>query len=72
MTDQEKRDYLISKGWHTWYSPNYWVHTKLIVDSSRQDYTNYGLSLEDAYDFEINNKPPFNGQILGYFGGVRW
>ena len=40
------------RGWDTWYHEDYWVHPKLIKDPSRQDYTNYGMSLEDALKFE--------------------
>lgn len=68
LSKKDMQTYLESKGWHTWYNPEYWVHTKTIVDPKRQDYTNYGMSLERAYAYEINNEKPFNGAFLG----LRW
>lgn len=68
QTREEKEKFLRSRGWETWYNPNYWVHPKTIVDKSRQDYTNYGMSLNDAMKFETEKLEPFNGQLLGPFG----
>lgn len=48
----DKIEFLKSKGWHTYYNENYWVHPKTVQDKRIQDYTNYGMSLEQAYDFE--------------------
>jgi hypothetical protein len=48
------------------------IHTKLIKDPKSQDYTNYGMPLEQAYVFEVEERKPFNGQFLGYWGGLRW
>lgn len=59
MPREEKEKFLRKKGWSTWYNDNYWVHEKTIADPSRQDHTNYGMSLEEAYNFEVNNEPPF-------------
>ena len=59
MSKEDKINFLLDKGWSQWYNDNYWVHTKTIRDTRSQDYTNYGMSLDDAYDYEINNKEPF-------------
>lgn len=59
MTLQEKIDLLKKYGWHTWYNENYWVNPKTIINPKIQDYTNYGMSLEKAYEFETQNKKPF-------------
>jgi len=63
-----KEEFLKSKGWHTWYHPNYWVHTKLVTNPAAQDYTNYGMSLDAAYSHEVNSAPPFKGAFMG----LRW
>jgi hypothetical protein len=59
MTLQEKIDLLKQNGWHTWYNENYWVHTKTVVNPKVQDYTNYGMSLEAAYEFETQDKKSY-------------
>lgn len=71
MSEKEKQDFLRSRGWYTWYHPNYWVHEKLVRKPQAQDCTNYGMALDDAVRFEngeINNGKPFNGAFLG----MRW
>jgi hypothetical protein len=57
MGEDEK--YLKDRGWHTWYNPNYWVHKDLVEDPNSMDYTNYGMSLDHALDFEKKGKPKF-------------
>lgn len=61
----KKKKFLEERGWGTWYSNNYWVHPKTVEDRSRQDYTDYGMSLDGAYQFELvcpNRKiPPLGG-----------
>ena len=59
MNKEDKEKFLKDNGWHTWYNEEYWVHQKTISDSSRQDYTNYGMSLDKAYEFETNKSLPF-------------
>ena len=54
MDNINKEKYLKKKGWSTWYNPNYWVNPKMIVDPESQDYTDYGMSLGDAYVWESN------------------
>lgn len=49
---QDKITFLKERGWSTWYNEDYWVNPKVIEDPKSQDYTNYGLSLEDAYAWE--------------------
>lgn len=48
-TKKEMRERLEKEGWHTWYNDNYWVHPKVVQNPEIQDYTNYGMSLEDAF-----------------------
>lgn len=57
MDDRE--ELLRERGWSQWYNPNYWVHPKTIINPYVQDYTNYGMSLEEAYEFEVLDKPAF-------------
>jgi hypothetical protein len=54
-----QEEYVISKGWSTWYNKGYWVNPKTIVDPKSQDYTNYGMDLNSAYCFEKLKLPPF-------------
>ena len=58
MSEEEKIKFLESHGWHTYYNDNYWVNPKTITNPNAQDYTNYGLSLEEAYAFETRSKKP--------------
>ena len=46
-------------GWDTWHHPNYWVHPKTITDENIQDYTNYGMTAAEAWEYEQQDKPPF-------------
>lgn len=49
------------------------VHPKTVKDRTRQDYTDYGLSIEDAVKFELgelNGGKPWDGQFLT--GELRW
>ena len=71
MSTEQKEEFLKSKGWFQWYSENYWCHKK-VVKTPVQDCTNYGMSLEDAYKFEVEDMEPFKGQFLGHLGGLRW
>lgn len=48
-------------GWSTWYHEEYWVNEKyakdvtgLPIDSF--DYTNFGTTLDEAYNWTINIK----------------
>lgn len=50
---------MIKLGWHTYYSESYWCHPDLVEDKSRQDYTNYGVSFEDAVKLEALGRPKF-------------
>ena len=58
MTNEKKIKTLKAAGWSRWYHPNNWVHQKTIEDPSIQDCTNYGMSLDEAYEFETQNKKP--------------
>jgi hypothetical protein len=57
LKTQEK--FIKSKGWSTWYNPNYWVHEKTVVEPNKQDYTDYGMDLNSAYCFEKLKLPRF-------------
>lgn len=61
--DEEK--FLEERGWSTWYHRDYWVHPKTIKDPSRQDYTNYGMSMEAAIHWELDGHEPWSGNYLG-------
>jgi len=61
-----KRKYLKEKGWHTWYNDSYWVKEDLV--DKNLDYTNYGFSLEEAFEIERQNKQ--NLKIINKFGLV--
>jgi hypothetical protein len=58
MNNEEKSIMLAKAGWHTWYNPEYWVHPKVVADPNSQDYTSYGMGLEEAYEFETQNIAP--------------
>lgn len=56
-------------GWHTWYNDNYWVNRKCVKDPMSQDYTNYGMSFEEAVLHEaFGNKPFGPNPLAGLFG----
>jgi hypothetical protein len=64
MTREEKDQFLRKRGWATWYNDNYYVHPKVVADPSRQDYTNYGMNIDDAYRYETTEnveKFPYAG-----------
>lgn len=66
MTYDEKVAFVRRRGWGTWYHPNYWVNEKTITDPQRQDYTNYGMSLDDAVRWEQEGRAPIPpGNDLG-------
>ena len=50
-------DWLRERGWSTWYNENYWVHRDSVEDSTKQDYTNYGMGWQDAVRYERLGKP---------------
>ncbi len=54
---QDLQNFLIEKGWHQYYNPNYWVHPDSVEDPKSQDYTDYGMNLEDALYYESIGKP---------------
>ena len=59
ITLKEQEKYIKSKGWSTWYNPNYWVNPKTIADAKCQDYTSYGMDLNSAYCFSKLKLPKF-------------
>ena len=63
-TKREKLAYLKKHGWGTWYHPDYWVNPKVIADPKSQDYTNYGMSLDDAVTWQWNRL----GKVKQRFG----
>lgn len=50
----EQQDFLKSRGWFQWYNPDYWCHQQF--GNEERDCTDYGLSIDDAYEFETNPK----------------
>lgn len=55
---QEVENFLCDRGWRPWYHPNYWVHPKTVSDPASQDFTAYGMSVSDAYQYEMDGCPP--------------
>lgn len=53
MNQTEKVKFIRSKGWYQWYNPEYWVHSQF--DRPDRDHTNWGMRLEDAYQFETSD-----------------
>lgn len=47
-----KAEFLKSRGWFQWYNENYWCHEQF----GSKDCTNYGLSLNNAYEFETDKQ----------------
>lgn len=66
--------FLKSRGWHQWYNDNYWVNPKCIQDPQAQDYTNYGMSLEQAIKYENDGAKPFApiGQMFNNLVGTKY
>lgn len=58
LDDEEKRRRLHEAGWHPWYNADYWVNPKTVQNPKIQDYTNYGMPLEKAWAYELNNEQP--------------
>ena len=59
-----QEEYVISKGWSTWYNKGYWVNPKTISDNKSQNYTDYGMDLNSAYCFEKLKLPPFKCSLM--------
>lgn len=54
-----KKEFLISKGWRN-ISGNCWVHSRVVTNPCIQNYTNYGMTLEEAVQYELSNSPPIS------------
>lgn len=54
ITNAEKKVFLESRGWHTWYHHDYWVDPSLKVG----DYTDWGFNLDQAYEHETAKGTP--------------
>jgi len=65
MTASEKEGFLKERGWHTWYHKDKWVNPKLVKDPTRQDYTNYWLTIDKAVEWERNGGTSFGMNLLG-------
>lgn len=59
ISDDEKRSVLLKAGWSTWYNENYWANRKTVQNPAIQNHTDYGLSLDKAYEFETEKRKPF-------------
>ncbi|GEM_PF-2316109 len=53
MTDKEKKDYIISKGWYTMWHENYWVHNSIMAGANL-DWC--GIDLHSAYACQLKNE----------------
>lgn len=58
LPDEEKERFLREGGWETWYSPGYWIHSKVVSDPEIQDKTDYGIGMDEAFIYEVLNAPP--------------
>lgn len=67
ITLKEQEKYIKSKGWGTWYNPNYWVNPETVSDHKCQDYTSYGMDLNSAYCFAKLNLPKFKPSFFPIF-----
>lgn len=52
LSKKKKSEFLLENGWSQWYHDDYWVNPAIVADETRQDYTNYGLTLEAAYKWQ--------------------
>lgn len=59
MTHDEKASWLRKRGWSTWYNEDYWVHPDAVENPKIQDHTDYGLTIDDAIQYECMGKPKF-------------
>ena len=50
---EQKKEYLRSRGWHDWYHPDYWVHPIHTKPLKECDYTNYGHTVDFAYERQM-------------------
>lgn len=57
MSKTEDEAFAKERGWSTYYNPNYWVHPKTVEDPMQQDYTNYGMCIEDVVRYEAIGCP---------------
>lgn len=57
LDEAEIRKALYAAGWADWYHPDYWVHPQVVKDPTRQDYTNYGVSLAEAWRLHVAGHP---------------
>lgn len=71
MTPEEQVTWLRSRGWHSYYNENYWVHPKTVADPKQQDYTNYGMSAEDAIAYERIGCPPHEPMGSPWLSRIR-
>ena len=65
MSEAEKMAFVKERGWSTWYNEAYWVNPATVADPKQQDYTNYGMSLDDAIRWENIGRPPHKPALLG-------
>lgn len=62
LSRTEKKELLITLGWFAWYSQNYWCHHQFDDKAKGRDCTNWGMSLDEAYEYETN--PASKDRIL--------
>ena len=59
MSMEEQEAWLKAHGRSTYYHPQYWVNRRTITDPTRQDYTNYGMDVGSAMEWERMGGNPF-------------
>jgi hypothetical protein len=63
----EKEKFLIERGWDTYMLGDCWVHPDSVEDPKVQDYTNYGMCLDDAVRYERLGKPTHAPMLIPGF-----
>jgi hypothetical protein len=52
LSDEEKKQYIESIGWITWYNEDNWIHTTIMAGAN-WDYC--GLNLNEAYECTLKH-----------------
>lgn len=72
MTPKAKQTTLVSAGWSQWYHPDCWIHPKTVKDPATQDYTKYGMTLDEAYRYETEGGEPMGLPLIDQVNEIIW
>ena len=69
----KNQQFLESRGWHTWYRDDYWVNPKCVSNPKAQDYTNYGMTADEATRYELSGGQPAEPRpdVVGILKGLK-